>query len=254
MGEIHFFDCNAFFGPQKMINPGSFYKKEDFLERMSYYGIEKALVHHSMAMEYDAETGDNILIKELEGETKLFPAWVALPHHTGEFPAPDVLIKRMKKNNVRAVILMPASSSAFGHSTEEWSCGELYKMLAEHKVPLFIGADQLPSMDNLYKICFAHPCLNVVLTNVDYRISRDLFPLMKMFKHLFLETSGYIAQDGIEEVCRKFGASRMLYGSNMPIRSGSSALCMISYADISQEEKQMIASGNLENLLGGVQF
>ena len=254
MDEIEFFDCNAFFGMQKMIYPGSFYKKEDLIEKMAYYGIQKALVHHSMAREYDAEVGDDILIKELKDDTKLLPAWVVLPHHTGEFPSPDVLIERMKKSNVRAAILMPADYSSYGHSTEEWSCGELYQMLEDHKVPLFIAEDQLLSMNNLYKICSAHPKLNVILTNATYRSSRDLFPLMKLFDHLFLETSGYKPQDGIKEVCKKFGADRLIFGSNMPLTSGASAVGMITYADISREEKQMIASKNLEKLLGGVQF
>ena len=251
---LHFFDCNAFFGMRKSMLPGSFYKKEDLLDRMSYYGIEKALVHHSMAREYDAEVGDGILMKELKGEKNLFPAWVALPHYTGEFPEPEEMIRKMKEDDVRAVILLPADYFYYGHSVDEWCCGELYTALEKHRIPLFIGMSQMPSMNSLFNICSAHPNLNVVLTNVDYRISRNLFPLMKKFGHLYLESSGYKAQDGIEEICGKFGAGRLLFGSNMPIMSGASAVCMITYANISDKEKKMIASENLEKLLGGVQF
>lgn len=254
MDRLHFFDCNAFFGMRKSLAPGSFYKKEELLVRMAYYGVEKALVHHSMAREYDAEVGDGILMKELEGETKLVPAWVALPHYTGEFPAPDELIARMKAQNVRAVILMPGGYYAYGHSVEEWCCGDLYQALEKHRVPLFLPAAQLPGMDSVYHICTEHPELNVVLTGVDYRISRNLFPLMKRFGRLYVETSGFKPQDGIEEICSKFGAERLIFGSSMPIGSGASAVCMITYANITVGEKQLIAGGNLENLLGGVRF
>ena len=254
MERLQFFDCNASFGMRKSVLPGSFYKKDDLLARMSEYGIKKALVHNAMAMEYDAETGDRILTEELKGNGNLLPAWVVLPHHTGEFPVPGDLITLMRNNDIRAAILMPGSGSGYGHSVEEWCCGDLYKVFEKHGIPLFLPADQLPSMDSLYSICKQHPSLNVVLTGLDYRISRDLFPLLKVFSRLYVETSGYRAQDGIEEICSKFGADRLIFGTNLPFGSGAAAVCMIAYANISQEEKQMIACKNLEKLLGGVRF
>ena len=60
--------------------------------------------------------------------------------------------------------------------------------------------------------------------------------------------------DGIEDVCAKFGAERILFGSSLPYGAGSAAVSMITYANISEEEKELIASGNLERLLGGVKL
>ena len=78
--------------------------------------------------------------------------------------------------------------------------------------------------------------------------------ILKKHKNLYLETFGFKAQDGIEEVCKVFGAERLIFGSGMPESSGAAAVTMITYANISFEEKQMIASENLEKLLGGVKF
>jgi len=247
MEDLHFYDCNSFFGMRKNVAPGSFYKKEDLLERMTYYSIEKALVHHSMAIEYDPLVGNNILMDELVGIKNLVPAWVVLPHHTGEFPAPDKLIEDMKIKGVCAAIIRP---NDYSFCVSEWNCGQLFSALEEHGIPLFISNSEI-TFDELHTLCSLHSDLNVVFTNVTYRVSRNLYPLMKKFKHLYLETSGYIAQDGIENVCSVFGANRLIFGSGMPVHSGASAVNIITYANISQNEKQMIASGNLERLLGG---
>ena len=52
----------------------------------------------------------------------------------------------------------------------------------------------------------------------------------------------------------RFGAERLLFGTNMPQGAGSAAIAMITYADISLEEKKLIASENLNRILGGVKI
>jgi predicted TIM-barrel fold metal-dependent hydrolase len=100
-----------------------------------------------------------------------------------------------------------------------------------------------------------HPALDVVLTDVSYRIDRNLFALL-LDRHarLSIETIGYKVHRGIEEICRRFGAERLVFGSGMPVYSRAAAVTMIRHARISDREKQMIAHGNLEKMLGGVTY
>lgn len=253
MQSWRFYDCNASFGMRSLRNPGSFYKKEELLQKMSDYSIERALVFHSMAKEYDPQVGNGILMNELKGETRLSPVWAVLPHYTGEFDPPDRLLENMKKHGVRAVTMFPAPSCQ-NFTLAEFSCGELFRALEEHRVPLFLGMDQLGGIQNLDPICSAHPGLRIVVTNVNYRIDRDLYPLMEKHRNFYIETSGYKVMDGIAHLCSRFGAERLLFGTGMPVASGSAAVGLIAYAKISDEEKQRIASGNLEELLGGAQL
>jgi predicted TIM-barrel fold metal-dependent hydrolase len=217
---------------------------------MEYYGIDKTLACHSIACGYNPSEGNNILMEIISKYPQIQGTWVLLPHHTGEFPNPVELQKLLKSNNVRSVTLMPKEHI---FSLSEYVCGDLLSMLEECRVPLFLSSEQVGYGD-LYSILTTHPGLRIVLTNLHYNCARNLYPLLEKFEHLYIETSGFKVFGGIEDVCQRFGAQRLIFGTCAPVYAGSAAIGMITYADISQREKQMIASENLENLLGGVRL
>jgi predicted TIM-barrel fold metal-dependent hydrolase len=251
MENLKFFDCNCSFGMRGVVDPGSFYKVEDLVKRMESYGIEKALVYHSMAREYSPKEGNRMLIEEIKPYKQLIPLWTIMPHHTGEFPTPSELIKEMKENEIKAATMFPAASEQ-GFSLANWNCGELLSALEKHRIPLIIAMDQFASWNEIYDFCSSYHGLSVVLTNVTYRIDRNLYPILKKLDNIYIETSGYKAHNGIEEICAAFGAKRLIFGSGMPVFSGSAAVSVLNYARISNKEKQSIAFENLNNILGGV--
>lgn len=247
-----FFDCSCSAGMRGILNPGSFYTFGDLTQKVNDYGIKKALVYHSMAREYHPVTGNRMLMDEVGNHPCLYPVWVVMHHHTGEFPGPEKLIGQMKENNVRAVRMFPGVSDQ-NYCIAEWNCGELFAVLEKHEVPLMIGLEQL-TWNELYELCSNHPGLRIILTEVNYRINRNLYTLLKKFEYLYIETMGYKVHHGIEEICEKLGAQRLVFGSGMPLYPGGAAVSMINYARISEKEKRMIAHENLENLLGGVRL
>lgn len=250
MENLSFFDCSCMVGRRGKMFPESFYDIGDLINAMARYGIGKALVYHSLAREYYPSVGNGAVLEETGKEASLLPSWVVLPHHTGEFPEPKLLVEQMKAADVRAVRVFPAEMEQ-QFSLAEWNCGRLYSTLEEHRIPLMIPLDQT-DWAVIHDILSRHPALHVVLTDVDYRVDRNLFALFDAFPLLSIETIGYKVHRGVEEVCRRFGAARLVFGSGMPLYSGAAAVSMINYARISDQEKQMIAHGNLEKLLGGV--
>lgn len=219
---------------------------------MDMYGIERALVSYSLAREFDLIEGNKMLLDEIKNDACLDPVWVAIPHHTNEFPAPEELIVQMKEANVKAITLCPTAADYF-FSLAEWNCGELYSALEEHNIPLLLDMNSVDrEFEVLFKILSAHPKLKLLFTNVTYRVSRNLYPLMKKFPNLYVETSGIKGQDVIQDMCEVFGAGRLIFGSNMPLGSGASAVALITYSNISASDKERIASENLNELLGGV--
>lgn len=253
MEPLSYFDCNCSFGMRGIVYPGSFYKLEDLLKNMENYGIKRALVYHSMAREYNPVVGNGMLMEEIKQYPSLYPVWAVMHHHTGEFPEPGELRKQLKANNIRAVRVFSAMADQ-GFGLSEWNCGELFSMLEECKVPLLLGFEQMAGWNELHEICSNHPGLKIIFTGVNYRIDRNAYALLEKFENLYVETSGYKGFEGIPEICRKFGAHRLVFGSAMPVLSGAAAVSMVNYADISEKEKRMIAYENLDNLLGGVQL
>lgn len=249
---LAFFDSNCSFGMRRVVAPGSFYAVEDLIHRMAHYGIQNALVHNSLAREYHPSLGNQKLMQEIAGHGNLHPAWVVLPHHTGEFPEPEALVQEMRSNGIRAVRMFPDVDD-HNYSFAEWNCGELFSVLEKHAIPLLIHSAQLP-WDRLYTLCNCHPDLEIILTEVNYRSNRNVYPLLQEFQNLYIETSMYKVNDGIAQICARFGARRLVFGSGMPVYSGAAAVGLINYASISTAEKEMIAHKNLEALLEGVRL
>jgi len=250
LDNIRFFDCSASFGRRKNVHKGSFFSLDELLQKMAYYRIDGAMVYHSMAAEYEPNEGNQMLLDQIAGIHNLKPVWVVMPHHTGEFPHPLNLRELMKQNNIRAVRMMPGDS---GYSLAGWSCGALFKMLEGCNVPVMLGVSQINrNYQILNDVLAAHPDMKLILTDIPYHCARYVYPLLECFPNLYLETIGFKVFGGIEDVCKKFGAGRLIFGSNAPLYSGGSAIGMIQYAKISQEEKKAIACENLEKLLEGV--
>ena len=89
----------------------------------------------------------------------------------------------------------------------------------------------------------ARPKLRLVLTNVTFRIDRNLYPLLSRCENLWVETSGYKPFCGLTEICRDFGAHRLLFGSGMPVSSCASAVALLAYAELEEDENRKLPSG-----------
>ena len=243
--KLTFFDCSCTLGTRQIKYPASYYRLEDHLRKMKHYGIDKALACHTAACAYNQTDGNRMLMEMVNAHAQLQGKWVVLPHHTGEFPKPDELRRQLKSAGTSCVTIMPRSHV---FSTEKWVCGGLFAMLEKCKTPLFVSSGEL-GYDALRNVLSAYPGLRVVLTDLNCSCARNLYPLLETFQHLYIETIGFKVFGGIEDVCRRFGARRLIFGTSAPLYSGAGAVGMVTYADISHNEKQMIASGNLEKLI-----
>ena len=248
---VSFFDSNCVIGKRSIRRSGrvgeaEFYSLESLLAEMDYAGVDDALVYHSLAKEYDPMLGNRKLMDEISGHKRLHPCWVVMPHGTGEMSCPEVLVGKMLEQNVRAVRLFP-SDHLF--SLADWCSGELLKELEECNMVVIIDIDQV-GWDGLHGLCSRYPKLSVIITNLSYRINRYLYPLLEKFEHLHIETSGYQNHKGVETLCTRFGAERIIFGTRMPYYTPGPAMTMINYSLINTKEKEMIAGGNLRHLLG----
>ena len=66
-----------------------------------------------------------------------------------------------------------------------------------------------------------------------------------------LDTTYLLTDQGFEEIVRKYGASRLLFGSGFPACYLGAHLLTLFHSDISQADKQAILGGNLERLVKG---
>ncbi len=247
MTKIPFFDCNASVGRAGYPHLLDIQDAAGLEREMEIAGIEEALVYHTAAREAHPPLGNALLEKEIAGRTNLHRCWVLLPHHTGEMPHPDDLLGEMGQKNVKAVRLYPGRAR-HGFTLAEWCAGELLDCLDAARLPLLLDIESV-SWEEVFALLNKYQRLPVVVSNCSYRHNRYLYPLWERFDNLYVETCRFLGAGTVEDVVRRFGPGHLLFGSNIPQYTGTAIVSRITYADISWEDKEAIASGNLKRLL-----
>ena len=245
---MKFLDCNCSYGKTPF---GAFRyadTPQELLEEMDFCGIDRALVHHA-GQRFDSPAAHNsTVVREIEGISRLEPVWAILPSQTGELPEPPQLLESMKANGVRALWTFPAEHR---YRLDGITFGDLFQVLIENRIPLFVK-DNLVTIGDLLK---EFPELTVVAANQGpHSLERYLRPILDTFPNLYVETSCYIIDWLIEELCDRSGPDRILFGTGFPDNCSGTALLRLAQAEISSEAKEAIAAGNLERLLEGVRL
>lgn len=264
--ELNFFDANCMIGRYCYFQENSFYSKERLKEEMKYFGIKEALIYHAVAKEYVPQVGNKVLVDELEQEKSLHGCWTLLPPYTKEMSPPEIAVREMLAAEIKTCRAIP--NERVGHhgweqpyllfSLSQWSMGSTFSALQEHRIPIFIDFNTgFPYVDRtdwdmVYNICKSYPQLPVVLVHFGFRTNRRLYPLLAQCDNLYIEISGYWLYRGIESICKEFGPERILFGTNMPLYDPGCCIMLVTHANISEQQKKLIAGDNLRKLLSNV--
>lgn len=244
---LRFIDANCMIGTRMAPREGSLITTDDFIEIMDRTGIDKALCHHSTAIENSCLLGIDELEKTVKGyEERFLKQWVIQPDIWGEFMSPETLLAEMKEKGVKSVRFTPFSKQ---YSMAPYSVGAMIDALSECNVPIFISYPEMQGAGNIYDLCRNFPNAKFVITDPWYRTIRFLIPIFDSCDNLYTECSNFVINNAIGHFCRYQGAERMLFGSGMPNASAAASTSLIRYANISDEEKELIAHGNITRLL-----
>lgn len=254
--ELQLFDAGVMLGRSKMDKGGSFDNLKDLRAVMERLQIGRALVYGALAKDSCPREGNLLLSEMIADEPCLFPAWVGLPGHTGEFPDAGTLKKQAAENRVCALRLFPRQHN---YPTSDWCCGELFGAMNEMHMPVFLDygvehwSEPMP-WDEIFRLCKTYPDIPFVLVRVGCGSNRPLFPLLEKCPNLHFEISYFDANRGLEAVAQRFGACRMLFATGMPTYNPACPIAMLHFADLSDADKQKIAGENLKMLIGGIRY
>lgn len=238
------FDCNCSYGI-----PGTevfkiAYNAKQLLEVMDFCGIDRALVKHA-SMRFDSPIiGNKRVLEEINNENnRLLPTWAILPSQTEEQKEPKSFINLMKKNNIKALWAFP---NEHNYLLDSNTFGNLFDILTQCKIPIFVK----DNLVNIKQLLSSFPNLIIVATNQGlHNIDRFLRPLIEKFPNFYIETSCYIGGGVLESFCRRYGASRLLFGTAFPENCKGGSVLQLLRADISDYQKEAIAHKNIERLL-----
>lgn len=250
------FDCNACFGTS-MLRPLRYAeKKEELLAEMDYYGIAEAIVYHARQKDDSPVLGNDILIRTIKDAPRLHGVFAILPLQTGELGSLDEILSRMRENGIRAFRAFPSEHKYLMTKT---SLSSLYELMCDRKIPLFISINEscggISGWYLIEKILSDAPELTLIVTeHGSWGQDRYFRPLVEKYENLYLDTSRYELDGGIRDFCRKYGADRLLFGTGFPNWNPGGPILTLLHADISSKEREAIASGNLERILGRVRL
>lgn len=251
MNEIVLFDANCHLG-----HAGGLSAPMDAAElvgALDQAGIAEALVTHSSAVAYDPAHGNELLREALTGNGRLCACWVVMPHHTGEMPEPQALVRQLLDAGARAARLYPKRVGPL----REYLYGPLLGVLQESRVPLLIDFElghwgahmQAVDWDGLGWLLGRYPRLPVVLPRLGQAVDRMLLPFMDLHANLHLETSYYIGSGALERLAARVGAERLLFGTGMPRYAPGPAITLLTYSGLGEADKALVGAGNLRRLL-----
>lgn len=248
---LKFIDARCRLGMPAVPKEGTPYTTDEILEVMDRCHIEKAIAYHHVAQKAAVEYGNSELVRMTEGETRFLRQWCVIPSHLGEFPEPAELAKQMKENHVTSLRLSPKTA---GFSLRPYASGKLMDMAADCHVPIFLDMESEIDPQDMYTLCRDYPDVNFVFCKPAYGWNRVLAGVFDTCPNCYLGAGNYLVHGGIQLHCKYYGAERLVFDTGLPESSASSAVSLICYADISQEEKELIASGNIQRLLDAVKL
>jgi hypothetical protein len=179
----------------------------------------------------------------------LVPCPVLLPASGGDFPKEDEQVAQAVASGAGAGVLRPGPDR---WDLAEWSSGKLLAAMEDRRLPAFCLA-RLVSLPDVGRLAAGYPRLPIIVAEVVYRDHRLVCGLLESFPNVLLSMgSNYTVHGGIEDIVKRFGAGRLLFGTGAPRAEPAMAVLQLVYADIPDVDRQAIGSENLDRLIGGI--
>jgi len=221
---------------------------------MYKYGISDVLVYHSIAKYNCVITGNSLLVKELGKIEGIHICWTLLPSSMEGFTDIFTIKRAFAANQVRAVRLFPKLHE---YLFKRWIVDDMLGMLNEINMPVILDFNnrlwhEQPDWDDIYSVCSGFPKIPFILTRCSIASDKYLYSILSKLPNIYVETSFYQVNRGIEKLVKQFSAKRLLFGTGAPVFNPGCPITMLELADISSEDKTRIRRLNMEELIKGV--
>lgn len=224
---------------------------QEMLEEMDFCGVEQTFVYHQSMYDVDPSYGNQRILQEVQkAPQRLKPTWAILPPITEKAFAPETLFPAMRENGVCALRAYPLRNR---YMLDAVSMGELLDAMVERAVPLYLSPQD--GWEPVFGVLREFPQLTVILTNYGlWGSARYFYPLVRAYKNVYIDTSDYQVVCGLRAFVDRYGADRLLFGSNLPMDGIGGPLAALFGAELRPEDREKIAHENIERIMGGVKL
>jgi len=223
---------------------------DELLDEMAHLSIERALARIVPDEQERNVLADNAaLFEACDADDALAPCPVLVPNTAYDFAPEEDQVAEAVAHGAGAASLRPAKD---GWVLRDWACGRLFRALEERRLPVFCLERDF-TLEQVADIAGTYPGLPIILAGLAYRSQRTLVPLLETFHNVHGVTgSRFAVHAGIEQLVHRVGADRVLFGTGFPESEAGMAVTQLMYADLSDDDKARIGSGNIERLMEGI--
>ncbi len=250
--DLHFFDCNAFFGLPMKGSLAPVQLAEGLLAEMERAHVERALVWHIAQHDASPQVGNQLLAGAIQPHPGLLGCWTILPNQAREFPPPAIFFEQMKAARITALRVFPTMHHFLLNAV---SMGPWLDPVVDRHIPLLISVKRGAGWPEVYSILAEFPKLVCVICDHGcWGMDRLFRPLLEHYPNVYIDTAQYMLDGGLEALVADYGPGRILFGSGFPESYFGGMMLAIKHARIPAEAKLDIASRNLDRLLAEVQL
>jgi predicted TIM-barrel fold metal-dependent hydrolase len=246
---IELFDAQTGFGGGQRGNPWvpSLGELQDSMRRLD---VGRALVRTEFDdMDSDPMEANRLLYEECARGQGLVPCPVLMPEGHGDVPSEREQVDDLVRRGAAAAWLRPGPD---GWSLAEWCAGKLLRELERRRVPV-LCRHSVVGFDDVADLAGRYPRLPIVIYQLGYRTQRLLVSLLKAFPNVHLSAgSPWSVHLGLELVAGQVGPERLLFGTGWPYAEPMASITMLTYSGLSEADKRLVGSGNLDRLIGGI--
>jgi predicted TIM-barrel fold metal-dependent hydrolase len=249
---MKFFDANILYGvpsQKRMYEPIP--DVFSLLKKLQEFGIDKAVIRREEQFFSSPASYNVLLTEEIRRTDNLWGIWTMLPPHCHEMPSPETILAEMKRGRIVGWQFFPRENKYLFH----WRVLKTWFELAEqHHIPLYIDFAFVSERD-LIDVMDKYPELTVIMKNSSvWPPDRILRPFMSEFPNAYMETSNYLTADGIETLVADGFTERILFSTRFQAAHVGGPMMMLKHANISEQEKSLIAFENLERILEKINY
>ncbi len=224
---------------------------DDLRGDMKRAGVQRALVRiEPTQLAFDIPAVNADLFDMCTPHDELIPCPVVAPNGAGDLANESEQVHAAIRAGAGAVFVRPNSDK---WSPARWGCAELLEALAACRMPAFCHVDELP-LDAIAAWAGDYPQMPIILAGVGYREHRVVAPLLRAFSNIHMVVGAtYIVFQGIESCLETASVDQLLLGTGYARFDLYPAIGYVMYAEIADEKRALIAGGNLQRLVEGIQ-
>lgn len=261
--EIEFFDTNLWIGQDYL----SAQKNKDLselegllIERQKKNKIKATLVSNLESLYYYPRYGNDrlsVVLKDSKARgSALFGCWLMEQEVLSSGNSFEKKLIERIAQGFYCLRLVPKSQK---YPFEKELLEDIYEICGRYRYPVMISIDEVDitgnkniEWDKIIKIAKAFKDMPMIVdggSSKELMYNSYIFSILAKTENVYFNTHNLLAVNQIEDICERYGSSRLLFDAYYPFYIPEINTDRIILSDLDIEDKKAISYNNFDNLL-----